>query len=459
MALRMGAPGGSTDLSRAGSSVRAPSIQWVNHASFVLAADGLAIINDPWLTGPAFNRGWSLITETRPMPDFENITHIWISHQHPDHFSPRDLRAIPDERRRAIPLMYQQTRDRLVVSSCKSMGFENTIELPKRRWTPLGERLWIMTDSIADDSWVAYRTPSGTILNLNDCVVEDQRTLARIRGLVGDLHVLLTQFSYANWVGNPEDLDLRKGAARIRLDTFIDQVRSLRPQYVIPFASFIYFANDENFYLNDSMNTVDRAVARIREETQATPVVLYPGDVWEAGTPHDNTAALQRYAADIRWRLDAGPIYHANHISREAIESAIASFYSRVWKKVSRPLRRYPLSTTVYVPDLDITLRMSLREYSISEGCPSGAPADIETSSDNLAFALKTPWGGDALHVNGRFRTGNVARYKRFFNLCRVADIATRPGTSMMWFLMRAFPGVIRSVWFAVMARFKVRLS
>lgn len=458
MALNVGRSSGIAGAVSNTASTNAPTIRWINHASFVLESDGVAILADPWLTGPAFNFGWSLLTPSS-MSDFDGITHIWISHQHPDHFSPRDLRGIPAERKRDITLLYQQTRDRLVVGSCKSMGFERIVELPKRRWIALSPQLSIMTDSIADDSWIAYKTPSGTVLNLNDCVVEDQRTLNTIHRLVGPLEVLLTQFSYANWVGNPEDFELRQGAARIRLDTFIAQVQALRPRYVVPFASFIYFANEENWHFNDSMNTVDRAVARIQEETTATPVVLYPGDVWQYGREHDNAPALERYAADLRSRMEEGPRYRLNGCSADAIHNALAAFYSRLWRRVSRPLRFYPLATTVYVCDLDLTVQMSLREYSVSEGSPPDGAADIETSSENLLYALKTPWGGDALHVNGRFRARNFARYKRFFNLCRVADIATRPGSSMTWFLMRAWPGVLRSLAFSLMARFRRRVS
>ncbi len=113
--------GGSSGIAGAvsnGASLHAPTIRWVNHASFVLNSDGVAVLADPWLTGPAFNFGWSLLTPTSgAMPDFEAITHIWISHQHPDHFSPRDLRGIPPERKREITILYQMTRDHLLVGS------------------------------------------------------------------------------------------------------------------------------------------------------------------------------------------------------------------------------------------------------------------------------------------------------------------------------------------------------
>ncbi len=76
------------------------SIRWVNHASFAFIVGEVCLLADPWLTGPAFNRGWALMVPTpQGIPNFDRVTHIWISHQHPDHFSPRDLRAIPQAQR------------------------------------------------------------------------------------------------------------------------------------------------------------------------------------------------------------------------------------------------------------------------------------------------------------------------------------------------------------------------
>src|SRR5690606_28781721 len=64
-------------------------IEWVNHASFVVRHEQVALISDPWLFGTAFDDGWSLLSPTRFRPeDFATLTHVWVSHEHPDHFHP-----------------------------------------------------------------------------------------------------------------------------------------------------------------------------------------------------------------------------------------------------------------------------------------------------------------------------------------------------------------------------------
>jgi len=73
-------------------------IDWVNNASFILESAGVRLICDPWLDGTIFNSGWKLLSETKlRYEDFGDITHIWLSHEHPDHFSPPNLRSIPEQ--------------------------------------------------------------------------------------------------------------------------------------------------------------------------------------------------------------------------------------------------------------------------------------------------------------------------------------------------------------------------
>ena len=70
-------------------------LKWINHASYLVSHNDVAIICDPWLSGDAFDHGWSLLSETKfQASDFAEVTHIWFSHEHPDHFSPPNLKLL-----------------------------------------------------------------------------------------------------------------------------------------------------------------------------------------------------------------------------------------------------------------------------------------------------------------------------------------------------------------------------
>jgi UDP-MurNAc hydroxylase len=66
------------------------SIEFINHASLLVSYEGVNILSDPWFSGDAFNKGWSLLHDTTDVEAEEVLartSHIWISHEHPDHFS------------------------------------------------------------------------------------------------------------------------------------------------------------------------------------------------------------------------------------------------------------------------------------------------------------------------------------------------------------------------------------
>ena len=66
------------------------SIKFINHASVIIGDGEKFILSDPWYSGEAFHKGWNLLYETKETDVEEiltGITHIWISHEHPDHFS------------------------------------------------------------------------------------------------------------------------------------------------------------------------------------------------------------------------------------------------------------------------------------------------------------------------------------------------------------------------------------
>ena len=70
----------------------------------------------------------------------------------------------------------------------------------------------------------------------------------------GNFDLLFTQFSYAAWKGNKDNKNYRKTAAEEKLNTLINQYEILGCKKVIPFASFIYFSNELNQFMNDEIN-------------------------------------------------------------------------------------------------------------------------------------------------------------------------------------------------------------
>lgn len=399
-------------------------IEWVNHASFVLAHRDVRILSDPWLFGSAFNNGWDLLCETKfGMEDFATITHLWFSHEHPDHFAPPVLKQVPAEIRQQITVIFQETKDHKVLDFCQELGFQ-VQELPNHQWHALTPEVRVMCGKVPFfDSWLLIETGAAKVLNVNDCVVDGEAIAADIAKHTGTVDLLLTQFSYANWIGNPEDIDLRRASAREKLERVRIQIETFQPQYTIPFASFVYFSHEENVYLNDGINTIRDAHAFIQQETQTQPIVLYPGETWTLGAPHDNEATLRAYDPD--YVINTKPLRKTQSVPFEELVTLGDAYIERMRAHNSRllmsamalPPLRYFETITLHLHDLGTVaafdFKQGLRAVEIQPDA-----ADVTLASESLAFVFRFDWGLDTLDVNGRFRAspeGHKRLIKTFF--------------------------------------------
>jgi predicted ATP-grasp superfamily ATP-dependent carboligase len=181
-------------------------------------------------------------------------THIWYSHEHPDHFSIKDLQDIYQINNK-IKIIFHYTEDKRVVNFCNKIGFE-VVEVKNYQKYFFDEISYIqIIKSGLLDSFSIIRHDSKIIVNMNDCVIED---LSKIRKIIQNLNIdlLFTQFSYANWIGNKNDTYLRKLAVKEKFDQISAQINFFRPKFVCPFASFIFFSHEENFFMNDAIPNI-----------------------------------------------------------------------------------------------------------------------------------------------------------------------------------------------------------
>ena len=274
-------------------------IIWVNHASFIFEHSNIRLICDPWLSGTAFNEGWHLLAETKfKFKDFSQITHIWISHEHPDHFSPATFKKIPKNLIENITVLYQFTEDKKVLNFIKKLGFK-TIEIIPKIPLKIANDFYLISDKFgAEDSWLKIVTKDYSLLNMNDCPIRKKDDLNNLKRNIGKVDLLLTQFSYANWCGNKSQKISRKKEALVYLNQMLNQIEFLKPSTVIPFASYIYFCHEENFYHNDCINKISLVYKTIKNKTNADCNVLYPGDTWEIGELYNSAKSIKNYDKD-----------------------------------------------------------------------------------------------------------------------------------------------------------------
>jgi beta-lactamase family protein len=403
-------------------------ITWVNHASFIVRSESVALICDPWLEGSVFNNGWNLLSPTKfRFEDFRDITHIWFSHEHPDHFFPPNITKIPKEYRANIEVLYQQTEDRKVIQFCQKQGFK-TRELSPGTPLTIGDVTLTSGPCVPADSWLLIETPEHVILNLNDCEVSTVEASQSIRQHTSrPIDVLLSQFSYACWEGNADETHRREYGARMLLQRLTMQLETIRPRTFIPAASFILFSHADNGFNNDAINKVHAVVDYLSEHTTGIEfVTLYPSDRWVPGTPHDSRAALDRYAADYARGVPSP--HQAATVQWDALVAAGADHMTRVRKKnaaiwmwlANRPPVRFFAPASIYVTDLQRCARFDI--FNGLREAPDLTPRDVDISlsSDSLNYALKFDWGMETLYVNACFQASQPG-FKNFRRTLSVA--------------------------------------
>lgn len=389
----------------------------INHACCKVSAKSLTLLFDPWVEGTAFNNGWDLLIKTPFTFDeiMQDVTHIWMSHEHPDHFSPAFLSQVAKSQYRdKVTVLFQKTRDHRVMNFCNSVGLK-VVELEDGVATRLSSEVSV-TCVVQDfyDSWLYITDGKTSILNLNDCHTRTESDLRKITNTVPTPTILLSQFSYASWKGGKDNAEFRAQAAAHKLETLAKQIRWIKPKYTLPFASLIYFSNQENSYLNDHVNTPAKA-SMVIGEAGSQPIVLFPGESWDTNSgARDNTLSLKSYAERYE-TLDQLPLRDAGtSCTLKDLQTAFNAYQSRIFQKNSRLLilllSRFGIMKAfqpVILDLYDINLRLSVSIVDgIVELSPRGPNADVRMHSSSLLFIFKNEFGFDTLCVNGRFECG-----------------------------------------------------
>ena len=401
----------------------AVDLTFVNHASLIYEHGPVRLICDPWIEGTVFDNSWAHLSQSRfTYEDYREITHIWFSHEHPDHFFPPNVKKIPEEYRRKITVLFKHTLDEKVAAYCRNIGFKEVVELAPGERYELADDFSVICQPYHDDSALVVFAGGQTVVNANDCVLDTPEKLALLKSFTnGPVDVLLTQFSYASYVG--ETYEERRKHAEDKFREMSAQIETLAPKALIPFASFVYFCHEDNFHMNDAANRIDQVHLTLKAQGRTEPVVLYPGDRWRVGTPHASSSAIARYMADAE--AITGPLVHTVSVTPEALMEAAGRFHGRLKEKVEylpalkafrvlRPLRLFVTDhNSAY--ELDLGALTPLTGMG-KEGC------GMAMSSQTLSFCLSFDYGWNTTAVNGKFQVLEPEALKSFRTLTSLGD-------------------------------------
>lgn len=394
-------------------------IQFNNHSSVTIFHDNIGLLMDPWLYGKVFNNSWDLISKTSDNFSVKNITHIWYSHEHPDHFHPPFLINIENNYKKNITILYKKTRDKKVINFCKKLGFREIIEIDYNSEFKLSDDFFITINKFDHDSSILVRSKKFKVLNLNDCITSNFSYSNSFKSLK-NIDVLLSQFSYASINGKPFDKKSREKSAIEQLNQLRDQILKFNPKTIIPFASFVRFSNVENSYGNDSINNIEKVHDFILK-LDKNPLIMYPGDIYNLNDKIENEIPLSKYKEDFD-KISKIKLDPPKKVNFDSLKASAKNYNDRARKfnfLLVFWIKFFPLKFFIY----DLNLKCKISKNEGLKLINTNLKHHVELGSESLEFILKYDYGFDTTLVNGRYRVKDsksrnlLTRYATISNL------------------------------------------
>ena len=387
-------------------------VKFINHASVIVSDGSISVLSDPWYAGNVFNKGWNLLHETSNQEVekiLNEVTHIWISHEHPDHFSVEFFKRFAQKiKDNSIKILFQETEDQRVKRFLNAQGLEvQELEFNKKCALSKDYYVTCVKDGFYD-SGLLILSHGEKILNLNDCEVTTSKRADEIFAITNQVDVLLTQFSFAAWKGGKNNKNWRNEASNEKIKTMDLQIKKFKPEFVIPFASFFYFSNEENSYLNDAINRPEQFKEKLKKHAPKI-TLMAPNDV--LGGDHQS---LNEDEALKFWKkkyevINSIDLNKYTTIDINSIRESFEKYCKRIGKNNSMLLVRIikvlsPISAfkpvIIHINDLNITVKF---DYVTKQLLETQEIAMLSMKSESLDFIFKNSFGFDTLTVNGCF--------------------------------------------------------
>lgn len=402
-------------------------IQFINHASFVVSNGNKSILTDPWYNGSVFNNSWNLLYENdkKDIEEIiESIDYIWISHEHPDHFSIPFFKNFKNIiQKKNIKILFQETYDKRVIKFLKNNKYD-VIELKHNSIFFIDNKFQIKIVKYGIyDSAIIFDIESKKIFNLNDCPIRSKKELLNFKKYHGECDILLSQFSYAAWKGEEKEIEKRVSAAKEKINTLNAQIEVLQPKFYIPIASLIWFSHIDNFFMNDSINKIIDLPSKILNK-KIKIILMSPYEKHNINNLNQSIDSINFWKEKYRQISSFNKNNYISSIESEYLlnnskeyKNSIFNFNSkflmRIFKIFSFSYFFSPIK--IYLSDLDVIYNFDFfkNDYISNKNLDS---YDVKFHSSSMNFIFKNSFGFDTLTVNGLFKVNKNGFKKMLYN-------------------------------------------
>jgi UDP-MurNAc hydroxylase len=239
-------------------------------STIIIQNKDIRLLCDPWVENGEYYGSWSLVEKINLKKAYEKMNlcdAIYISHIHPDHFSPKTMRKLNIKDKKIFIHSYSQ---KFLKKNLHEMGFNNIIEIKN------GERInvngktsiaiyaadncnpemcrkfyacnygeeEINKESQQIDTCMVINDEKNTLVNLNDCMYPIMtETIKKIKFDYKKVNLLLLNYnsahSYPQCISNyskSEKLKISEKLKKLSLQKSINFIEDFKPDFFIPIA-------------------------------------------------------------------------------------------------------------------------------------------------------------------------------------------------------------------------------
>lgn len=404
----------------------------VSHACVLLNFNDVTILTDPWLFGDVFNNGWSLLfkktflqkSESISQKEIDSITHIWISHEHPDHFHIPSLKFIASRisnfKKITVLLKKDLRTEKDIYPIFKKLGFLNIKMLYHNNLERLSEDISVAIyhHKHIDSALIILKKDKPFLINVNDSELNDN-DCKLIKNKFGNFPILLNQFSIAGFEGILSEEKMKKKSKKI-LENMINIHNKLGAKTTLPIASFCWFSRQDNQFLNRWHNTLDDVYETFDKKDLNCYCTEPPSEYIRF---EDIIGSSKKRTEDL---IKINPMPEKEiKVSIEDLKNLILKRFKELKTKSNTFLFLFVEKDIMFdLKDTNFILILNIRNSSIEHKLKkdfnfSHLPRMIINLS-SLHNAFKFPWGIQTLGVSGRYYFVNFLKIPRCWKLIRI---------------------------------------
>ena len=335
-------------------------VEMLGQACIAIRAGDREIVCDPWILREAQLGSWLPYPPRTParvhaqMARIDAATHVFLSHDHGDHFDPELLRQLAPKT--LVVARFQNAGFRRALLGLVADCGHRLIEVERSQTLDVvaGVSLRVIPEHprFRTNSMLLVQTPFGSVLNANDCNLNS----AALGGIAARQPVRLFLYTL-NFMANgfpfpylsSRDPQLMHKITEVRdqiVETFRLALDTLEPELAVAFAGPVTFADAVNQHLNLHPEALDWR-GMVRELCEAAPVV-WPTPGSRIQMDDEGLRLTEPSSWERLWDAEPPPaatrhVVDDEPVTTECVDAAVAAALRRLTPAIERAGQRVDL--------------------------------------------------------------------------------------------------------------------